>query len=78
MKVLAGPDGEILGCHIAGPDASTLIQEVVVAMDSGSGTVDDVADPVHVHPALSEVVHAAFDELSARPYSTAPDWRDVA
>ncbi|OVE83571.1 dihydrolipoyl dehydrogenase [Natronolimnobius baerhuensis] len=78
VKVLAGPDGEILGCHIAGPDASTLIQEVVVAMDSGSGTVDDVADPVHVHPALSEVVHAAFDELSARPYSTAPDWRDVA
>ncbi|WP_436346558.1 dihydrolipoyl dehydrogenase [Natronorubrum sp. FCH18a] len=78
VKVLAAPDGEVLGCHIVGPQASTLIQEVVVAMDSGSGTVDDVADPVHVHPALSEVVYAAFDELSSSRYSTAPDWRDVS
>ncbi|ELZ02946.1 dihydrolipoamide dehydrogenase [Natrialba chahannaoensis JCM 10990] len=78
VKVLAAPEGEILGCHIVGPHASTLIQEVVTAMDSGSGMVDDVAEPVHVHPALSEVVYAAFDELSSREYSTAPNWRDVS
>ncbi|ADD05378.1 dihydrolipoyl dehydrogenase [Natrialba magadii ATCC 43099] len=78
VKVLASPEGEILGCHIVGPHASTLIQEVVTAMDSGSGMVEDVAEPVHVHPALSEVVYAAFDELSSREYSTAPDWRDVS
>ncbi|MEY7849215.1 dihydrolipoyl dehydrogenase [Natrarchaeobius sp. A-rgal3] len=78
VKVLAAPDGEILGCHIVGPQASTLIQEVVVAMERGSGTVDDVAGSVHVHPALSEAVYAAFDDLSSRPFSTAPDWRDVA
>ncbi|TMT85270.1 dihydrolipoyl dehydrogenase [Haloterrigena sp. H1] len=77
VKALAGPDGEILGCHIVGPQASTLLHEVVVAMDGG-GTVDDVADPVHVHPALNEVVYAAFDELSDTTYSTAPDWRDVS
>ncbi|WP_306055044.1 dihydrolipoyl dehydrogenase [Natronococcus wangiae] len=77
VKVLAAPDGEILGCHVVGPQASVLIQEVVVAMDSGGGTVDDVANPVHVHPALSEVVYAAFDDLSSNPYSTAPDWRGV-
>ena len=77
-KVLAAPDGEILGCHVAGPQASTLIQEVVVAMESADGTVEDVADPVHVHPALSEVIYAAFDELSSSEYSTAPDWRDVS
>ncbi|WP_440772106.1 dihydrolipoyl dehydrogenase [Natronorubrum sp. DTA28] len=77
VKVLASPDGEILGCHIVGPQASTLIQEVVVALESGSGTVDDVADPVHVHPALSEAVYAAFDELSSSAYSTAPNWSDV-
>ncbi|AGB33481.1 dihydrolipoamide dehydrogenase [Natrinema pellirubrum DSM 15624] len=76
VKALAGPDGEILGCHIVGPQAATLLHEVVVAMDGG-GTVDDVAGPVHVHPALNEVVYAAFDELSSRAYSTAPDWRDV-
>ncbi|SEH17074.1 dihydrolipoamide dehydrogenase [Natronorubrum sediminis] len=77
VKVLASPAGEILGCHIVGPDASTLIQEVVVAMDAGDGTVDDVADSVHVHPALSEVVYAAFDDLSSSQFSSAPDWRDV-
>ncbi|ADB59157.1 pyridine nucleotide-disulphide oxidoreductase dimerization region [Haloterrigena turkmenica DSM 5511] len=77
VKVLAAPDGEILGCHIVGPQASTLIQEVVTAMEGG-GTVDDVAEPVHVHPALSEVVYTAFDELSSSEFSTAPDWRDVS
>ncbi len=77
VKAIAGPDSEILGCHIVGPQAATLLHEVVVAMDGG-GTVDDVADPVHIHPALNEVVYAAFDELSEMKYSTAPDWRDVS
>ncbi|SEQ85009.1 dihydrolipoyl dehydrogenase [Natrinema salaciae] len=77
VKAIAGPDGEILGCHVVGPQASSLIHEVVVAMDSGGGTVDDVAGSVHVHPALNEVVYAAFDELADTDYSTAPDWRDV-
>ncbi|WP_207586330.1 dihydrolipoyl dehydrogenase [Halomontanus rarus] len=78
VKVLAAPDGEILGCHVVGPQASTMIHEVVLAMQRCSGTVDDVADTVHVHPALNEAVLAAFDEVSDRPYSTAPDWRDAA
>lgn len=30
VKVLADPeDGEVLGCHVLGPDAATLIHEVV-------------------------------------------------
>ncbi|WP_226004981.1 dihydrolipoyl dehydrogenase [Natrinema salinisoli] len=78
VKAIAAPDGEILGCHVVGPQAATLIHEVVVAMDSGGGTVDDVAEPVHIHPALNEVVYATFDELSDATYSTAPDWRDVS
>ncbi|WP_255192616.1 dihydrolipoyl dehydrogenase [Natronobeatus ordinarius] len=78
VKVLAGSDGEILGCHVVGQEASTLIHEVVVVMGRGGRTVDDVADTVHVHPALSEVLLTAFDELSTRPYSTAPDWRETA
>ncbi|MFP8954829.1 dihydrolipoyl dehydrogenase [Natrialbaceae archaeon A-arb3/5] len=78
VKVLADLEGEILGCHIVGPQASTMIHEVVVAMDRCSGTVDDIAGVTHVHPALNEVVLAAFDELADRPYSTAPDWRDVS
>ena len=60
VKVLIDLEGEILGCHIVGPDASTLIQEVVVAMKAGSGTVQDIRESVHVHPALPEVVQRAF------------------
>jgi len=60
VKGLIDLDGEILGCHIVGPDASTLIQEVVVAMKAGSGTVTDIRNAVHIHPALPEVVQRAF------------------
>ena len=60
VKVLIDLEGEILGCHLIGPDASTLIQEVVVAMNAGSGTVRDIRDAVHIHPALPEVVQRAF------------------
>jgi dihydrolipoamide dehydrogenase len=60
VKVLVGLDGEILGCHIIGPEASSLVQEVVVAMKAGSGTVADVREAVHIHPALPEVVQRAF------------------
>lgn len=60
VKVLIDLEGDILGCHIIGPEASSLIQEVVVAMKSGSGTVEDIRDAVHIHPALPEVVQRAF------------------
>ncbi|MCU4802436.1 dihydrolipoyl dehydrogenase [Halobacteria archaeon HArc-gm2] len=60
VKVLVDLDGEILGCHIIGPNASSLIQEVVVAMQAGSGTVRDIRESVHIHPALPEVVQRAF------------------
>jgi len=64
VKVLIDPDtGKILGCHILGPRASMLIHEVVVAMESGDGTVDNILDSVHVHPALNEVVQRAFSSL---------------
>jgi len=60
VKALIDLDGNILGCHIIGPDAADLVQEVVVAMKAGSGTVQDIRQSVHIHPALSEVVQRAF------------------
>lgn len=60
VKVLIDVEGEILGCHIIGPEAATLIQEVVVAMKAGDGTVHDIRDSIHIHPALPEVVQRAF------------------
>ena len=53
---------KILGCHILGTDASTLIHEVVVAMKNNL-SVDAISDSVHVHPALSEVVQRAVNNI---------------
>ncbi|MEK6951210.1 MAG: dihydrolipoyl dehydrogenase [Nanoarchaeota archaeon] len=51
---------EILGCHILGPGASTLIHEVVVAMKADRfKALEILRTAVHVHPALSEVVQRA-------------------
>jgi len=63
VKVLAAPDGEILGTHIIGYEASTLLHEAVVAMRHGLG-VDAVAGTIHAHPTLSKVVEAAFQDVS--------------
>ena len=46
----------ILGCHIVGPHAATLIHEVIIAMNAGDGSVYPLLDSMHIHPALSEVV----------------------
>ncbi len=49
----------IFGCHVLGPDASTLIHEVVVAMRSGEGSLRNLTRAVHAHPSLSEVISRA-------------------
>ena len=65
VKILVAPDtGKILGCHILGTDASTLIHEVLVAMRAGDGTIGNLTRTVHIHPALSEVVQRAAANLA--------------
>jgi len=66
VKAIIDLEGKILGCHIIGPEASDLIQEVVVAMKAGSGTVSDIRESVHIHPALSEVIQRAFSGQFSR------------
>ncbi|MET9588748.1 mycothione reductase [Streptomyces sp. NPDC006539] len=61
VKVLANPaDRTILGAHIIGPQAATLIQPLIEAMALGL-TVDRVArDVLYIHPALTEAVEQAL------------------
>ena len=57
----------MLGCHVVGPDASTLIHEVSTALAAGADA-ETIAETIHVHPALSEVVQAAFrDAVDVAP-----------
>ncbi|MFH0850225.1 MAG: dihydrolipoyl dehydrogenase, partial [Candidatus Bathyarchaeota archaeon] len=46
----------LLGAHIVGAHAPILIQEVVNVMYAGDGSVYPIADAMHIHPALPEVV----------------------
>jgi len=62
VKVLATPDGEILGCHMLGEEVSTMIHEVLVAMRAGSGWVSDITDTIHAHPTLNKAVEYAFQD----------------
>ncbi len=54
---------QLLGAHIIGPQASTLIQQLVQGMRFGQ-TVDEMAlDQWYIHPALPEVIEHALLEL---------------
>ncbi|MFH2110891.1 MAG: dihydrolipoyl dehydrogenase [Candidatus Bathyarchaeota archaeon] len=53
----------LLGAHIVGAHAPILIQEVVNVMYAGDGSVYPIADAMHIHPALPEVVQRAIYNL---------------
>jgi dihydrolipoamide dehydrogenase len=61
-KAIVNRKGGILGFHIIGPYASILIQEVINAMAAG-GDLRILARGIHIHPALPEIVTAAFSNL---------------
>lgn len=64
VKVIVEAEtGKILGGHIIGPEASVLIQEIINAMVSETGTYASIAQGMHIHPALNEVVQNAFGNL---------------
>ncbi len=53
----------LLGAHIIGPQASTLIQQLIQGMAFGN-TVDQMArEQIYIHPALTEVVEQALLNL---------------
>ncbi|HSQ21227.1 MAG TPA: FAD-dependent oxidoreductase, partial [Coriobacteriia bacterium] len=55
--------GRIVGCQIVGPHAVETIHEVAVAMKHDL-TVRDLAQTVHAHPTVSEVIRfAALDAM---------------
>ena len=59
VKVLADKHTDkILGVHIIGPDAGTMIAEAAVIMEFG-GSSEDLARTCHAHPTLNEAVKEA-------------------
>jgi dihydrolipoamide dehydrogenase len=59
VKILAdAATDRVLGVHILGPDAESLIMECAVAMEFGA-SAEDIARTCHAHPTLSEAVKEA-------------------
>ena len=66
VKILADKTSdEILGAHIIGPDAGTLIAEIATAMEFGASS-EDVARTCHAHPSLNEAVKEAAMAVEGR------------
>jgi dihydrolipoamide dehydrogenase len=66
VKVLADTaTGRVLGVHIIGPDAGTMIAEAVLAMEFGA-TAEDIARTCHAHPTLSEALKEAALAVDGR------------
>ena len=66
-KVLADRDtGRLLGAHIMGPQAATLIQPLVMAMTLDIDTQTLAERPYWIHPALTEVISNALRQLAGQ------------
>ena len=60
LKLFASPEGTILGCHAYGAHAADIVQEVSVLMCKQT-TLQELADMVHIHPTLSEILKNAAE-----------------
>ncbi len=67
VKILADSTTDrVLGVHIIGADAGTLIGEVTLAIEFGA-SAEDIARTCHAHPTLSEAVKEAALAVDGRP-----------
>ena len=60
LKLLSDADGVILGCHAYGAHSADIVQEVSVLMCKHT-TISELADMVHIHPTLSEILKNAVE-----------------
>ena len=67
VKILADAKTDrVLGVHIVGADAGTLIAEATLAIEFGASS-EDIARTCHAHPTLSEAVKEAALAVDGRP-----------
>lgn len=58
--VFTKDQSQVVGAQIVGADASDLISELTLAIESGA-TVEDIALTIHPHPSLSEAIMDSAD-----------------
>ena len=60
LKLFVDSNGLILGCHAYGVHSADIVQEISVLMCKHT-TISELADMVHIHPTLSEILKNAAD-----------------
>ena len=60
LKLFVSPVGLVLGCHAYGAHSADIVQEVSVLMCKHT-TIAELADMVHIHPTLSEILKNAVE-----------------
>ncbi len=55
LKLVCDDQGKLIGCHALGQEASWMVQEVATLMNFDA-TADRLAEIVHIHPTLSEIL----------------------
>jgi len=66
VKILAETATDrVLGVHIIGPDAGTMIAEAALAIEFGA-SAEDIARTCHAHPTLSEAIKEAALAVDGR------------
>ena len=70
VKILADSETDrVLGVHIIGPDAGTLIAEATLAKEFGA-SAEDIARTCHAHPTLNEALKEAALAVDGRAIHT--------
>lgn len=55
-------DGKVLGCQIMAPRATDMIAEIAAVLEMG-GTVEQLANVIHPHPTVSEIIAEAAHDV---------------
>ncbi len=66
VKTVAEKDGAVVGVHMIGPRVSDLISEAML-VTSWEAFPNELAEIIHPHPTLSEVVGETFLDLAGKP-----------
>jgi dihydrolipoamide dehydrogenase len=69
VRLVANQDGRLLGGQIVGPDASELIAEITLAVQTGR-SLEELTETIHTHPTLSEATMEAAEHALGQAIHT--------
>jgi dihydrolipoamide dehydrogenase len=70
VKIVGDENGKVLGVHILGAESPNLIGEAILALDRGM-KVSDIAESIHPHPTLTEMMQEAAENFYKKAIHTA-------